>query len=121
MRIIAAETPANIGDLKDRLKAGRSADDYGVVAQNLQTSAEQFLSRIPVEKGSCVLDVACGTGQVAFPAFRAGARVTGIDTVPDHQGKLRRLGDRHAGVSRSTPFRSGAPIPDHAVARRIEP
>lgn len=69
--------------LKDRLKATWSAGDYGVVAENLQTSAEEFLSRIPIEKGSRVLDVACGTGQVAFPAFNAGAHVTGIDIVPD--------------------------------------
>jgi len=29
-----------------------------------------------------VLDVACGTGNAAFPAARAGARVTGLDLVP---------------------------------------
>jgi len=77
------ETPAEIVELKNRLKASWSAGDYGVVAENLQTSAEKFLSRIPIGKGSRVLDVACGTGQVAFPAFKADAHVTGFDIVPD--------------------------------------
>ena len=86
----AAKTPAEVGKLKNRLKASWSAGDYGVIAENLQTSAETFLSRIPIERGSRVLDVACGTGQVAFPAFRAGARVTGIDIVPDLIEQARR-------------------------------
>jgi 2-polyprenyl-3-methyl-5-hydroxy-6-metoxy-1,4-benzoquinol methylase len=29
-----------------------------------------------------VLDVACGTGNAALPAARAGARVTGLDLTP---------------------------------------
>lgn len=74
---------SEIQDLKERLKANWSAGDYGVIAENLQSSAEKFLARIPIAKGSRVLDVACGTGQVAFPAFSAGAYVTGIDIVPD--------------------------------------
>lgn len=88
------ETPAEILELKQRLKASWSAGDYGVVAENLQTSAETFLSRIPIEKSSRVLDVACGTGQVAFPAFRAGAHVTGVDIVPDLIDQARRRAAR---------------------------
>lgn len=79
----SGEIPYELKELKERLRATWEAGDYGVVAENLQTSAEQFLARIPIERGSRVLDVACGTGQVAFPAFDAGAHVTGIDIVPD--------------------------------------
>lgn len=75
--------PLEIEDLKARLKATWSTGDYGVVAKNLQTSADEFLARIPIAAGSRVLDAACGTGQIAFPAFAAGAHVTGIDIVPD--------------------------------------
>src|SRR5499427_9631078 len=32
--------------------------------------------------GGPVLDVACGTGRVAFPLARAGVEVTGIDRAP---------------------------------------
>lgn len=94
MTTTAVVTPADIGELKNRLKAGWSAGDYGVIAESLQTSAATFVSRIPIEKGSRVLDVACGTGQVAFPAFRAGARVTGIDIVPDLIAQARRRATR---------------------------
>jgi SAM-dependent methyltransferase len=35
-----------------------------------------------IDRGEEVLDVACGTGNVAIPAAAAGARVTGIDLTP---------------------------------------
>lgn len=75
--------PIEITELKNRLKATWSAGDYGVVAQNLESSAQEFLSRIPIDKGSHVLDVACGTGQIAFPAYYEGASVVGIDIAPN--------------------------------------
>ena len=75
--------PIEIAELKSRLKATWSAGDYGVVAQNLESSAKEFLSRIPIDQNSRVLDVACGTGQIAFPAHQAGASVVGIDIAPN--------------------------------------
>ncbi|NCF28257.1 MAG: methyltransferase domain-containing protein [Gammaproteobacteria bacterium] len=68
--------------IKAKQKATWGAGDYGVVAKNLEASALEFLARIPIEPGTRVLDVACGTGQMAFPAAAAGARVTGIDIAP---------------------------------------
>lgn len=76
--------PQELDILKARLKATWSAGDYGVVADNLAISADEFLSRIKIERGSHVLDVACGTGQVAFIAHAAGAsRIAGIDIAPN--------------------------------------
>jgi SAM-dependent methyltransferase len=77
------DTTPELSTLKARLKATWSDGDYGVVAENLQKSAGDFLARYPIEPGTRVLDVACGTGQVAFPAAAAGARVTGIDIAPN--------------------------------------
>jgi len=90
--------PVEIEDLKDRLKATWSSGDYGVVARNLETSAEQFLARISITPGSRLLDAACGTGQIAFPAFTAGAHVTGIDIVPDliEQARARAAQEKKA-------------------------
>lgn len=68
--------------IKTRQKITWSAGDYGVVAKALEASALEFLARVPIEPGTRVLDVACGTGQLAFPAAAAGARVTGIDITP---------------------------------------
>jgi SAM-dependent methyltransferase len=69
--------------LKTRLKATWSAGDYGRVARDLESSAAEFLARIPIEAGTRVLDVACGTGQLAFAAAAAGARATGLDIAPN--------------------------------------
>lgn len=65
--------------LKVRLKATWEAGDYGHFATYLLPGALEFLSRVTVEPGSRVLDVACGAGQTAIPMARAGAKVTGID------------------------------------------
>jgi SAM-dependent methyltransferase len=37
------------------------------------------VTRAGITPGMRVLDVACGTGNAAFPAARVGARVTGLD------------------------------------------
>lgn len=69
----------DIRALKDRLKATWTDGDYGLIARGLQRSAEAFFARIGVRPGERVLDVACGAGQLAIPAARSGAQVTGID------------------------------------------
>jgi len=65
--------------LKTRLKATWMAGDYGQFAKYLEPGALEFLARIPIKPGTRMLDVACGAGQIAIPAARAGARVTGVD------------------------------------------
>ena len=65
--------------LKARLKATWMAGDYGHFATYLEPGAFEFLARLAVAPGTRMLDVACGAGQIAIPAARAGARVTGID------------------------------------------
>ena len=65
--------------LKASLKATWMAGDYGHFAKYLEPGALEILARIPVQAGTRLLDVACGAGQIAIPAARAGARVTGVD------------------------------------------
>ena len=65
--------------LKARLKATWMAGDYGHFATYLEPGALEFLKRLAVTPGTRMLDVACGAGQIAIPAARAGVRVTGID------------------------------------------
>ena len=65
--------------LKTRLKATWMAGDYGRFAKYLEPGALEFLKRLAVAPGTRMLDVACGAGQIALPAARAGVRVTGID------------------------------------------
>jgi SAM-dependent methyltransferase len=69
----------DVGVLKARLKATWMAGDYGHFAQYLLPGAVEFAGRLGIEPGTQVLDVACGSGQLAFLAARAGAEVTGCD------------------------------------------
>jgi SAM-dependent methyltransferase len=65
--------------LKSRLKATWMAGDYGHFAQYLEPGALEFLNRLAIPPGTRMLDVACGAGQIAIPAARAGVQVTGVD------------------------------------------
>lgn len=65
--------------LKARLKAMWMAGDYGHFAKYLEPGAMEFFPSLQIAAGDRVLDVACGAGQLAIPAARAGASVTGVD------------------------------------------
>jgi SAM-dependent methyltransferase len=65
--------------LKTRLKAMWMTGDFGQVAKHIETGAEEFIARLALKAGTRVLDVACGSGNLAIPAARAGAIVTGVD------------------------------------------
>src|SRR3989337_3957283 len=69
--------------IKARLKATWMAGDYGHFATYLEPGALEFLARLAVAPGTRMLDVACGAGQIAIPAARAGVRVTGVDIAPN--------------------------------------
>lgn len=58
------------------------AGDYGALSPYIADVGERLVGRAGVEPGMRVLDVACGTGNAAIPAARAGATVTGLDLVP---------------------------------------
>jgi SAM-dependent methyltransferase len=74
-----SEMSPEMESLKARLKATWMAGDYGHFSKYMEQSALEFLARLSAEPGSHMLDVACGSGQIAIPAARAGVRVTGID------------------------------------------
>jgi len=84
-------TYADIDQVKERMRATWTAGDFGQVAVYAVRAAEEFVARLPIRPGAQVLDVACGTGNLALPAARAGARVTAVDIVPAllDQGRRR--------------------------------
>ncbi|HEX2413637.1 MAG TPA: methyltransferase domain-containing protein [Thermoleophilaceae bacterium] len=59
------------------------AGNYAAVAERIADTADRLVEAAGVEPGMEVLDVACGTGNVAIPAVKAGARVTALDFSPD--------------------------------------
>jgi SAM-dependent methyltransferase len=72
-------TQPEMESLKTRLKSMWMAGDFGQVAKVIEGHAGEFIERLELKPGDRVLDVACGTGNLAIPAARAGATVTGAD------------------------------------------
>jgi len=72
-------TNADFDQLKTRLKATWMTGDYGLFSRYLEEDAEVFYQRLGIAPGTRLLDVACGAGQIAVIAARAGAKVTGCD------------------------------------------
>src|SRR5262249_16958023 len=54
-----------------------------------ESDAEQFFRRLGVKPGTPLLDVACGAGQIALIAARAGATVVGCDIATNWLEKAR--------------------------------
>ena len=79
--------------LKARLKATWMAGDFGQVAKFIESHAEEFIARRRIKPGMRVLDVACGTGNLAIPAAKAGAIATGVDIATNliEQARARAL------------------------------
>ena len=73
--------------MSDALRAGLRANwtqgDFGEIARFAQPAADAFVERLALRPGERVADIACGTGNLAVPAARAGARVSGIDIAPN--------------------------------------
>jgi SAM-dependent methyltransferase len=69
--------------LKGKLRATWIAGDFGEIARSIETGAAEFVSRLDVGPGVRILDVACGTGNLALPAAHARADVAGIDIAPN--------------------------------------
>ena len=67
----------------ERQRAIWAAGDYGTLSEHIEDVGEYIVDRTTVATGMDVLDVACGTGNAALPAARAGAEVTGLDLVPE--------------------------------------
>lgn len=66
-----------------RTRSTWMAGDFGRIARSYEPGAAEFIARLNFRPGDRVLDVACGTGNLAIPAARTGARVTGIDIAPN--------------------------------------
>jgi len=69
--------------LKGKLRATWIAGDFGVIARAIEGGGREFVEWLDLKPGMKVLDVACGTGNLALPAARVGADVTGVDIAPN--------------------------------------
>ncbi|TYL37908.1 hypothetical protein CV102_14365 [Natronococcus pandeyae] len=64
------------------LEEAWSTGSYVELARNYRSMAAQLVERTAVDSSDEVLDVGCGTGNVAITAARRGARVSGLDVAP---------------------------------------
>jgi SAM-dependent methyltransferase len=71
--------PPDLARLKAGMKAAWMAGDFGQIANFISGEAENFVARLEIKPGAQLLDIACGTGNSAIPAAKAGAKVTGVD------------------------------------------
>ena len=76
---LESTTIPNLEAVKARQKATWESGDYGQIARIIEYLAEKFMARQPLQPGSRVLDVACGTGNLALIAARRGCVVSGVD------------------------------------------
>jgi SAM-dependent methyltransferase len=76
---IASLVNTDIDALKTRLKATWMYGNYDYFSRYMEASAVEFLDTLGVDPGTSLLDVACGSGQLALIAARRGAKVSGVD------------------------------------------
>ncbi len=70
---------ADVERLKARLKKIWTAGDYDHFSRYLEGGAREFYERVPLCPSGRLLDVACGSGQLALMAAKDGLDVTGVD------------------------------------------
>jgi SAM-dependent methyltransferase len=75
-----------------------SVGSYERIAARFAPVHDELVDRLAVAPGDRVLDLATGTGEVAFRAARAGATVTAIDLAEPMIGKARRRAEEEGLV-----------------------
>ncbi len=65
--------------IKARLKSIWTAGDYDRFSRFMEGGAREFYERLNIAPGCQLLDVACGSGQLALMAAKDGIEVTGVD------------------------------------------
>jgi SAM-dependent methyltransferase len=104
------DPPRDRGDETDPLvahsRATWSTGDFQRIAVGFAGEASEFVRRLALESGTCVLDVSCRTGNLSIPAAHAGAVVTGLDIAPALLDTARR---RAADAGLTIQFDEGHP------------
>src|SRR5690349_12036823 len=72
----------DVAAFKEGQKTVWSLGEFADIAAMIRSASETILDKAGVQSGDTLLDVACGTGNLAIPAAERGAIVTGIDITP---------------------------------------
>jgi ubiquinone/menaquinone biosynthesis C-methylase UbiE len=105
----------DFAQLKSTMKASWMAGDFGQIANFTVKAAEDFVARTTqISSGTRVLDIACGTGNTAIPAARAGGLVTGIDLAPNLlQQARKRAAEEQLDIRFEEGDAEDLPVGDH--------
>src|SRR5215831_10245939 len=100
-------------NLKSRLQKTWMAGDYDRFSRYMEDGAHQYYERLEIPAGARVLDVACGSGQLALMASRDGFDTTGVDIAAN---LIERARERAAAERLNARFEVGdaedLPFPD---------
>lgn len=76
---MTSATIEEVNSIKARLKSIWTAGDYDRFSRFMEGGAREFYERLNIAPGCKLLDVACGSGQLALMAAKDGIEVTGVD------------------------------------------
>jgi len=76
-------TAEQIDSPKAQTKGTWMAGDYDRFSRYMEPGARVFYEQLDIPTGCQLLDVACGSGQLALWAARDGINVTGVDIAPN--------------------------------------
>lgn len=86
---MTSATIGEIDNIKARLKSIWTAGDYDRFSRFMEGGAREFYERLNIAPGCKLLDVACGSGQLALIAAKDGIEVTGVDIAGNLVGRAR--------------------------------
>jgi len=111
---VCRSVSATLGSIKARQKATWESGDFGRIARSIEDAAEEFMARLSLRRDLRVLDVACGTGNLAVVAARHGCWVRGVDIASNLIAQARARADREGlviqfqeGDAEALPFEDG--------------
>jgi ubiquinone/menaquinone biosynthesis C-methylase UbiE len=84
---MVSATAEEMDNLKARLTSIWTSGDYDRFSRFMEGGAREFYERLTIAPGCKLLDVACGSGQLALMAAKDGIEVTGVDIVGNLVGR----------------------------------
>lgn len=104
----------DINVIKQKMAATWANGDFGVIARTLMPAAHDLINSLDIGPGSKVLDVACGSGNLAIISARKGADAKGLDIVDDliRQSK-ERAEEEKLNIEFVTGDAESLPYPDN--------
>ena len=102
-----ASQPNGVGEiesLKSRLQKTWMTGDYDRFSRYMEDGARQYYERLEIPPGARLLDVGCGSGQLALMASREGFNTTGVDIA---ENLIERARERATAESLNARFEVG--------------